>query len=123
VIRRVLTARGLDGDVIRIGLETRVEAGADDMPVPEAAAIDLARCLVRRPDVLVVERALLGLPRPSAVALLRRLRHALVGRALIVVVPDLGPGMEPQSFDAVVRVERGTAALDRPQPVPERALA
>ncbi|HYY84200.1 MAG TPA: ABC transporter ATP-binding protein, partial [Beijerinckiaceae bacterium] len=123
VIRRVLTTRGLDGDVVRIGLATPVDPAADEFSGPDAAAVDLARCLVRRPDVLVVERALLGLPRPSAVALLRRLRHALIGRGLIVVVPDLGPGIEPQTFEAIIRVERGTAALDRPQAVPEPAVA
>ena len=123
VIRRVLTARGLDGDVVRIGLATPVDPAADELSGPDAAAVDLARCLVRRPDVLVVERALLGLPRPSAVALLRRLRHSLIGRGLIVVVPDLGPGIEPQTFDAIIRVERGSAALDRPRAVPEPAVA
>jgi ABC-type transport system involved in cytochrome bd biosynthesis fused ATPase/permease subunit len=123
VIRRVLTARGLDGDVVRIGLDTPVDVEADDLSGSDAAAVDLARCLVRRPDVLVVERALLGLPRASAVALLRRLRHALIGRGLIVVLPDLGPGMEPQSFDAIVTVERGSATLERRQAVPEPAVA
>jgi ABC-type multidrug transport system fused ATPase/permease subunit len=123
VIRRVLTARGLDSEVVRIGLETRVDPSAGDLSGPDAAAIDLARCLVRRPEILVVERALLGLPRPSAVGLLRRLRHALIGRGLIVVVPDLGPGIDPQTFDAIIRVERGSASLDRRQTVPEPAVA
>jgi ABC-type transport system involved in cytochrome bd biosynthesis fused ATPase/permease subunit len=123
VMRRVLTARGLDGDVVRIGLDTPVDAESDDLSGPHAAAVDLARCLVRRPDVLVVERALFGLPRASAVALLRRLRHALIGRGLIVVLPDLGPGMEPQSFDAIVTVERGSATLERRQAVAEAAVA
>ena len=69
VIRRVLTERGLDGEVSRIGLETPVDPRGSDLTLSEIAAIDLVRCLVRRPDVLVVERALDGLPGPAADAL------------------------------------------------------
>ncbi|KAA2237872.1 ABC transporter ATP-binding protein [Salinarimonas soli] len=110
VVRRVLVDRGLDGDVVRIGLDTRVDLRGDGLLPTEIAAIDLARCLVRRPDVLVVERALDGLSQTGAADLVARLRRAMVGRGLIVVAANLAGRMDEPPFDAVVRFERGTVA-------------
>jgi ABC-type multidrug transport system fused ATPase/permease subunit len=112
LIRRMLTERGLDGDVSRIGLETPVDPRGADLTLNEIAAIDLVRCLVRRPDVLVVERALDGLPGPAADALTTRLRRALVGRGLVLVTSGLSEAMETPPFDAVIRFERGVPHLE-----------
>ena len=112
VIRRVLTERGLDGDVSRIGLETPVDPRGGDLTLSDIAAVDLVRCLVRRPDVLVVERALEGLPGPTADALVARLRRALVGRGLVLVTPSLSADMDQPPFDAVIRFERGTPQVE-----------
>jgi hypothetical protein len=89
----------------------------------EIAAVDLVRCLVRRPDVLVVERALDGLPGPAADALVARLRRALVGRGLVLATSAISQAMESVPFDAVIRFERGVPRLEdrrarRPEPVP-----
>jgi ABC-type multidrug transport system fused ATPase/permease subunit len=110
VVRRVLVDRGLDNDVVRIGLDTRVDLRGDGLLPTEIAAIDLARCLVRRPDVLVVERALDGLSQTGAAELVGRLRRAMVGRGLLVVAPGLPGAMDDPPFDAVVRFERGGVA-------------
>ncbi|HEU4519155.1 MAG TPA: ABC transporter ATP-binding protein [Microvirga sp.] len=112
VIRRVLTERGLDGDVTRIGLQTPVDPRGGDLTLSDIAAVDLVRCLVRRPDVIVVERALEGLPGPSADALVARLRRALVGRGLVIVSPSLSADMDQPPFDALIRFERGTPQVE-----------
>ena len=111
VVRRVLTERGLDADVIRIGLDSPVDARGDLDP-SEMAAIDVARCLVRGPDVLVVERALDGLLPAAREALVARLRRALIGRGLLIVVPQLSPGLDTPPFDAVLRFERGILSME-----------
>lgn len=121
VIRRVLTERGLDDDVSRIGLNSPVDPRGGDLTLSEIAAIDLVRCLVRRPDVLVVERALDGLPAPAADALVARLRRALIGRGLVLVSPDLSPSMDEPPFDLVVRLERGVPRVDDRQAAREAA--
>jgi ABC-type multidrug transport system fused ATPase/permease subunit len=123
VTRRVLTERGLDAEVSRIGFETPVDPRGADLTLSEIAAIDLVRCLVRRPDVLVVERALDGLPGPAADALVARLRRALVGRGLVLATSAISQAMESVPFDAVIRFERGVPRLEdrrarRPEPVP-----
>lgn len=110
LIRRILTDRGLDHDVFRVGLNTRVDPRGDGLAAGEIAAIDLARCLVRRPDVVIVERALDGLPASLAVDLIRRLRRALIGRGLVVVINDLPPEVDEPPFDMLVRFEHGTVA-------------
>jgi ABC-type multidrug transport system fused ATPase/permease subunit len=108
VVRRVLTHRGLDTDVSRIGLGSPVDLRGDDFTLAEEAAIDLVRCLVRRPDILVVERALDGLPAAAADRLVARLRRALVGRGLVLVTPRVSAEMDRPPLDAVFRFERGT---------------
>jgi ABC-type multidrug transport system fused ATPase/permease subunit len=112
LIRSVLTDRGLDADVSRIGLDMPVDTRGADLTLSEIAAIDLVRCLVRRPDILVVERALDGLTGPGAQALVARLRRALVGRGLLLVTSDLPPAMDDPRFDAVIRFERGAPLLE-----------
>ena len=77
VIRRVLTERGLDAEVSphRPRQPASIRAAATS-PISEIAAIDLVRCLVRRPDMLVVERALDGLTGAAADGLVARLRRS-----------------------------------------------
>jgi ABC-type multidrug transport system fused ATPase/permease subunit len=96
--------------VFRVGLETRVDPRGADLNPSEIAAIDLARCLVRRPDILIVERALEALPPGSAADLIRRLRRTLIGRGLVAVTADLAPDTDQPPFDVVVRFENGTIA-------------
>jgi ABC-type multidrug transport system fused ATPase/permease subunit len=124
LIRRVLTERGLDHDVFRVGLDTRVDIRGQGLVATEIAAIDLARCLVRQPDVVVVEHALDGLPTAAADGLVQRLRRTLVGRGLVLVTPDLSPEMDEPPLDTVVRFERGAvAAIEDRRRAPDTELA
>jgi hypothetical protein len=113
VTRRVLTQRGLDGEVSRIGLDTPIDPHGDDLTLSEVAAVDLVRGLVRRSSILVVQRALDGLPGPAADKLVVNLRRALVGRGLILVTPSISPAMDQPPFDAVIHFERGEPVMDR----------
>ncbi|HEU6441955.1 MAG TPA: ABC transporter ATP-binding protein [Microvirga sp.] len=111
VIHRVLTERGLDGEVSRIGLDLPIDPQGDDLSLTEIAAIDLVRCLVRRPSVLVVQRALDGLPGPAADRLVSALRRSMVGRGLVIVTPSISPAMDHPPFDAVIHFERGEPVM------------
>lgn len=119
VVRRVLTDRGLDHDVFRIGLDAPIDPRGGDFLMPELAAIDVARCLARKPDVVVVEHALDGLIESAAEAFVDRLRRALIGRGLILVVPELTPRMDAPPFDLVLRSDRGEVSIADRRRVPK----
>ncbi|WP_224313447.1 ABC transporter ATP-binding protein [Microvirga puerhi] len=123
VIRRVLTERGLDDDVSRIGLNMPLDAQGGDLTLSEIAAIDVVRCLVRRPDILVVQRALDGLPGPAAERLVADLRRAMIGRGLIIVTPEVTSAMDHPPFDSVIRFDRGEPVEDTRTRQPEALTA
>jgi ABC-type thiamine transport system ATPase subunit len=111
LVRRVLSERGLDQEVMRVGLDSPIDARTPNLAESEIAAVDVARCLVRNPDTLIVEHALSGLPPGVAEEAVARLRRALIGRGLIVVLPELSEQMDTPPFDVVVRFDRGAASV------------
>lgn len=129
IVRRVLTEEGLEASVYRLGLDSRVEPGnagtgsvlgEGAIPVETRIAIDLARCLIRQPDIVVVA-ILLDERKPTEIAArITRLRAARAGRGLIVCVPNASDLAELDPFDAVIAVENSTVV---PVPAPAaRAL-
>ncbi|WP_336486627.1 ABC transporter ATP-binding protein [Methylobacterium nigriterrae] len=127
LVRRVLSEQGLEQSVYRLGLDSRVEPGlagggaslGDGAIGPrERVAVDLARCLVRRPDILVVA-ILLDERKPGDFReRLARLRAARAGRGLIVCLPDAADLRELPPFDAVAAVERNTVVPAQAEAVP-----
>jgi len=117
LVRRVLADEGLEPAVYRLGLDSRVEPGLgggggslgeNAIGPRERIAIDLARCLVRRPDIAVVAIALEDRKVEEIRPRLAALRTARAGRGLIVCLPDAAALEGAAPFDAVLRVERNT---------------
>ena len=117
LVRRVLAEERLEAEVYRLGLDSKVEPGAaaslseGALGPRERIAIDLVRCLVRQPDILVVA-ILLDERRPENFReRLAALRAARAGRGLIVCLPDAIDPAELAPFDAVIHVA-GNALVD-----------
>ncbi|PIU15815.1 ABC transporter ATP-binding protein, partial [Methylobacterium sp. CG08_land_8_20_14_0_20_71_15] len=132
VARRVLAEQGLERAVYRLGLDSRLDPrpsggalGEGSVGSRERVAIDLARCLARRPDILVV--AILD-ERGKADDVRERLdtlRAARTGLGLVVCLPEGVDPAELAPFDAVIAVERNTVAAvtvpaDARPPTPAR---
>lgn len=113
VARRVLSSLALDEEVLRLGLSAHVTQGADRLLTLRPASIDLARCLIRRPDLLILDRVFDGLSVAQISALLNRLDQAMAGGSIIAVVSssfDLGSFTRVVRFDGDrLRVEGGAA--------------
>ncbi|MGY2052331.1 ABC transporter ATP-binding protein [Methylobacterium sp. JK268] len=123
VMGRVLAERGLDRAVVRFGLAAKVDPRAAEsglgtregaLTAAERGAIDLARCLVRQPDILVVGLALDERSPGEIRTALGRLRAARAGRGLVVCLPDESSLPADAPFDVVLRTERSTAAIMQP---------
>ncbi len=110
-MQAVLRERGLERTVYRFGLASQVDpraaesglAGRDGFTPFERTAIDVARCLVRRPDILVVGLALDDRGAPEVMAGIERLRAARAGRGLVVCLPAECRPDEAAPFDVVLR--------------------
>ena len=81
----------------------------------ERVAIEFVRCLVRRPDILVVGLSLDDRKPDEITARIERLRALRAGAALIVCLPDEDTLNRQAPFDAVLRVERNTVVSGDPQ--------
>ena len=121
LVRRVLAEQGLEPTVYRLGLAARIEAGVavagqgqravlgeGAIGPRERVAIEFVRCLVRRPDILVVGLSLDDRKPDEITARIERLRALRAGAALIVCLPDEDTLNRQAPFDAVLRVERNT---------------
>jgi hypothetical protein len=116
LMQAVLRERGLERSVYRFGLASQVDpraadsglGGRDGFTPSERMAIDLARCLVRRPDILVIGLALDDRGAPEIMAGIARLRAARAGRGLVVCLPDECRPDPAAPFDLVLRAERNT---------------
>jgi ABC-type multidrug transport system fused ATPase/permease subunit len=117
LVQRVLADEGLEASVYSLGLDSKVEIQPSTGALTDGAinarervAIELARCLAREPDILVVAVALEDRMVEGVHERLARLRQARAGRGLIVCLPESGipDGIEP--FDAVIAVENSALA-------------
>lgn len=119
LIRLVLAGEHLEPIVYRLGLASQVASdistggparrtslGEGAFGTRERVAVELTRCIVRRPDILVIALPLDARPTSEALDRLARLRGLREGRGLIVCLPNESwlEGQVP--FDDVLQVER-----------------
>lgn len=108
-ITAVLDDLGLRADMERVGLDHQVGPAGRLLTAAQRASVNLVRCLVKRPDVLILDGALAPLGEVRARQVLAVLLDHLRDRSLFVVLPN---EREAGSFDTVIRFGDGRATLD-----------
>ncbi|MDQ4136767.1 MAG: ABC transporter ATP-binding protein, partial [Pseudomonadota bacterium] len=105
----VVTEMGLRDAIERIGLDHQVGPAGRLLTAQQRASVSLVRCLVKRPDVLIVDGALAPYDESRARDLQRLLLDASKERALFIVLPN---DRQAGDFDAVVRFEGGRVSVE-----------
>ncbi len=128
VLTRVLEAQGLAGMLIDLGLGTEVGVAGRRLSAAQRQKLVMARALMKRPGVLVVNGATGALDSTARRALAQGVRAEMAGRALVWAAGE--PPDPAMAFDAVWRVADGkviaTAEMAEPPaalPEPGRAAA
>ncbi|CAN7624622.1 cyclic nucleotide-binding domain-containing protein [Bosea sp. LjRoot9] len=115
VVRETLAELGLDAEVYRWGLDQPAGyAGRLLFPVMKAQ-IALARCLIKRPQLLILNNAFGAFGQNEAGLILDRIRAEMAGRTLIVAGRDVGPG---QGYDVHIAFDGARPAVPQDRSTP-----
>lgn len=104
LLRDTVSEFALEGEIFRIGLNYQVGPAGRLLFGNQRNAIEVARCLIRRPQILIVDGALAGYRSKDAADLIQRMRLVSEGRTLLVDMPE---GQTPQGFDMVITFDNG----------------
>jgi putative ABC transport system ATP-binding protein len=116
IIRSVLAELGLEDGVLQVGLDFNVGTGGKRLSQGQRQKVIFARALLRNPDILIVNRALTALDRPSQNAIMKRVLGALSGdggRKTGIVWTTPVPSMA-MDFERVIVMDNGRVVEDGP---------
>ncbi|WP_223291478.1 ABC transporter ATP-binding protein/permease [Defluviicoccus vanus] len=104
LLAEVVEELGLRQDIADLGLGFQVGIGGGRLSAVQRQKVALARALLKRPDLLILDRALDTLDASSLRAVVGRLLAARDHSGLISV---MGPGAETDGFDRRIVIEAG----------------
>ncbi|MFG2887454.1 ATP-binding cassette domain-containing protein [Streptomyces sp. NPDC048297] len=104
-LRAALEVVGLSA----LPLDASVGAGGRRLSQGQRRRLAVARAVLRRPPVLLLDEPTAGLDRPTAEALLSALPQALPGTALVIALQEQDIGLLRRRPTAVVRLGQATA--------------
>ncbi|NNM74895.1 ABC transporter transmembrane domain-containing protein [Enterovirga aerilata] len=103
----IIEEMSLRAGIERVGLDHQVGPAGRLLTSPQRAAVNLLRCVVKRPDILVVDGALAAFGESRADAVLDMLTDETAGRTLLVVLSN---ERRADMFDVLVRFSAGGGA-------------
>lgn len=112
VLKETLEELGLIDAVYHLGLDYDVGPGGKLLFAPQRAAVAIARCLIRHPEILIVDGGLSEFAAIERAKLIENLRNEMQGRTLIVSLPDREYA---EGFDRIIEFE-GVRVTDYGQP-------
>ncbi len=108
VMREVLDASGLSPAIHQVGLQFDVGPAGKQLDHRQRVAIDMARSLIKRPGVLVIDGALSAYGRHEVADIIANLRREMDGQTLVVSLPE---HIDHDRFDQVLTFEGPHARL------------
>lgn len=114
---QIIDEMDLSSEIERVGLDHQVGPAGRLLTAIQRTSVNLIRCLVKHPDILVVDGALAPFGERRFQDVLDYLLRATEGRTLVVVLPN---DRHAASFAAVIRFESGRLTLTQ-GPQPDRA--
>jgi putative ABC transport system ATP-binding protein len=112
---RLIEELGLREEVERLGLAYQVGPSGRLLTPTQRVRVHLARCLVKRPDIMVLDGACVALGEREGERILRLLLDHLRGRTLIAVLRD---DALTEHFDSLIEFEGPHARIVRVAQVP-----
>ena len=97
-------------DIERIGLDFQVGTAGRLLSADERASVNLVRCLVKRPDILVIDGALAPFDEARAQQLLEVLLELLDQQSLFMVLPN---DRQAGAFDVQLRFRDGQIMTEK----------
>jgi putative ABC transport system ATP-binding protein len=107
-ITGVVDEMGLRPEIEKVGLSHQVGPAGRMLSAPQRASVNLVRCLVKRPDLLVVDGALAPFGETHRSKLVRFLLETDAKRSLFMVLPN---ERETEGFDALIRFADAKAEI------------
>ncbi len=129
IVREVVESLGLTRDIYRVGLDYQVGLGGRALIGTQRAALDIARCLVKRPPMLVLHDAVAAFGDGEGVKLLGRIAQARGESGLIVTLrEDQFAGLDTllpsgTGFARIIRFANGQVVKSEDPTAPAEAQA
>ncbi len=104
MVAAVVDEMGLREDIILAGLEYEIGTSGARFTAVQRQKIAVARCLIKRPDILIMHEALSSLDLPEQDRLLCNIRNEMEGRSLILFESNENRRRE---FETILHMDQG----------------
>ncbi len=104
----IIGEMSLRSGIEHVGLDQQVGPAGRLLSSPQRAAVSLLRCIVKRPDILVIDGALAPFGEARASDAMNLLLEETGGRTLVAVLPS---DRRTKDFDVLIRFSGGRAEM------------
>jgi ABC-type sugar transport system ATPase subunit len=116
----VINELGLRRAVVELGLAFPVGVGGTRLPAAQRQKVALARCLLKRPDLLILDQAISALDAPARASVTERLFNDGLAAGQVWVLSD---AEVPPVFDRIIHFEGGRRVDEAEAYQPESGAA
>jgi putative ABC transport system ATP-binding protein len=102
VVRQSIKTLELEPQIYRLGLDFQTGNGGRRLSPAQRSAVSIARTVVKRPDILVLENALVAFGEGERKAISGAIRRVMAGRTMVVISQE-----EPAAgdYDVIIRFQ------------------